>query len=552
MLAQVSAIWLSLIAFLVSQGTAPNSLRPQPPTGNSVPGSEACASCHAGIFSSYQNTVMGRASGVAGDGLVTGDFDDKISGVKYSIFKRDGRVWMSYERKGKNEIGGERELVYFIGSNVKGRSYLFSDEGYLFESPINWYSQEGRWNMAPAYTEAREVPMNLPSFSSCLNCHTSGLQPRVPGTRNRFTGKPFLHDGITCERCHGTGDGHLSGKGPIVNPAKLPPERRDSICMECHFEGTVAVQQPGKHVYNFQPGEKLSDYIHYFVSTDDSEKTAEALSQYEALSLSMCKKKSGDKMWCGSCHEPHSEPSADEKAAYYRGKCLNCHGKAFATKHHPTEPDCRQCHMPALPSKEVAHTQSADHRILRYPMAKAVPELQTRGVPFIAFPKSDASLVTTRDYALAWENLAERNVEGASTQAASYLQKAVKEWPDDPAVLSAWGFVEQQRGEEQEAREVYERALKARPLSNTVAANLGILDAKSGDLKDAVKLWQDAFARVPYRSAIGMDLAMVFCAAGQKDVARKYVERVLEFNPDYEKGKSLLEHIEASPAQCRP
>ncbi|HEX3821476.1 MAG TPA: hypothetical protein VHW45_14170, partial [Candidatus Sulfotelmatobacter sp.] len=87
---------------------------------------------------------MGRASGVAGDGLVTGDFDDKISGVKYSIFKRDGRVWMSYERKGKNEIGGERELVYFIGSNVKGRSYLFSDEGYLFESPINWYSQEGR------------------------------------------------------------------------------------------------------------------------------------------------------------------------------------------------------------------------------------------------------------------------------------------------------------------------------------------------------------------------------------------------------------------------
>ncbi|MGH9496558.1 MAG: tetratricopeptide repeat protein [Candidatus Sulfotelmatobacter sp.] len=495
---------------------------------------------------------MARASGPAADGLVTGNFDDKISGVTYRVFKRDDGVWMSYERDGENKLRGERELLYFIGSNVKGRSYLFSDEGYLFETPTNWYSQEGRWNMAPAYTTAREIPMNLPSYSSCLNCHTSGLQPRIPGTRNRFSGKPFLHDGITCERCHGVGDGHLTGKGTIVNPVKLPAERRDSICMECHFEGTVAVQQPGKHVYDFQPGDRLSGYIHYFVSSDDREKTAEALSQYEALSLSACKRKSGDKMWCGSCHDPHSEPRPEEKAAYYRGKCLSCHGEAFAEKHHPTEPDCRQCHMPALPSKDVAHTQSADHRILKYPMAAAVPELETRGVRFVAFPESGAVLVTARDYALAWENLAERNVEGAPAQAAQYLQKALKEWPDDAALLSAWGFVEQQRGKENEAREIYQHALKARPQSNTVAANLGILDAQSGDTQDAVKLWQGAFTRVPYRSEIGMDLAMVFCAAGQKNIALKYVQRVLEFNPDYSKGRSLLEHMEASPAGCRP
>src|SRR5262249_39083554 len=148
-------------------------------------------------------------------------------------------------------------------------------------------------------------------------------------------------------------------------------------------------------------------------------------------------------------------------------------------KHHPREPDCRQCHMPALPSKDVAHTQSADHRILKFPMANAVRELQKRGAAFTAFPESDGSLVTTRDYALTWENLAERNVEGAPAQAAQYLQKALKDWPDDPALLSAWGFIEQQRGKEKEAREIYERALKSRPRSNTVEANLGILDAKS-------------------------------------------------------------------------
>ena len=287
----------------------------QPSTLSAIqPGNAECAGCHKEISASYQNTVMARASGPAAEGLVTGEFDDQVSGVKYRVFTRDNRVWMSFERQEQDKLRGERELSYFVGSGVKGRSYLFSDEGYLFESPINWYSQEGRWNMAPAYLDAQEIPLTLPSLSSCLNCHTSGLQPRVPGTKNRFTGKPFLHDGITCERCHGEGDGHLTGKGPIVNPAKLPAERRDSICMECHFEGAVSVQQPGKHVYDFRPGDRLSDYIHYFVESDDRVKTAEALSQFEALSLSVCKQKSGERMWCGSCHDPHAEPAAAEKA----------------------------------------------------------------------------------------------------------------------------------------------------------------------------------------------------------------------------------------------
>jgi tetratricopeptide (TPR) repeat protein len=532
-------------------------------------GSEACAGCHSEIYKSYSKTVMANASGMASDGVITGEFNHKTSGVRYRVYKQDEHLWMSYERESE-KFRGQRELLYFIGSGRKGRTYLFSDQGFLFEAPINWYSQEGRWSMTPAYMEAREIPMNLPSFSSCLNCHTSGLQAPAPGTDNKFSGPPFVHGGITCERCHGAGEGHTEGNGPvvssssanspgvrsaIVNPAKLSAERRDSICMECHFEGTAAVEQSGKQVYQFRPGERLADYIHYFLLSGNQPERAEALSQFEALSLSACKRKSGDKMWCGSCHDPHAEPAAAEKAAYYRSKCLNCHGEAFAAKHHPDKPDCRQCHMPALPSKDVAHTEGTDHRIRRYPNAPPVPRLQARGTagaPLVAFPESDASLATTRDFALAWEALAQRNVEGASHQAEEYLRKAVTESQDDPLLLAALGFVEQKHGHEKEARELYERTLKIEPLANDVATNLGILEARSGNLRRAVELWQGAFERAPHRSAIGINLAMAFCAAGQKEEARRYVLRVLEFNPDYGKGKALLVHLNGDPVQCRP
>jgi len=200
----------------------------------------------------------------------------------------------------------------------------------------------------------------------------------------------------------------------------------------------------------------------------------------------------------------------------------------------------------------VAHTEATDHRILRFPNAAPLPQLQVRGKPLASFPAGNASLATTRDFALAWETLAQRGVLGAEQQAENYLRQAVKQDPDDAVVLAALGFVEQQNGHASEARDLYERALKVDPLSNDAATNLGILEARGGNLRSAVELWNPAFARVPNRSAIGMDLAITFCAAGQKDIARKYVERVLEFNPDYAKGKSLLDNLGKDPAQCRP
>ena len=66
----------------------------------------------------------------------------------------------------------------------------------------------------------------------------------------------------------------------------------------------------------------------------------------EQFSNSTCKRMSGDKMSCTSCHDPHFTPSAEQRTAFYRGKCLACHSQPeFATAHHPENRDCTSCHM---------------------------------------------------------------------------------------------------------------------------------------------------------------------------------------------------------------
>lgn len=513
-------------------------------------GNDACAACHSAIVKSYAQTIMARASGSAVDALVTGEFLHPQSRVRYRVYRQDGRAWLTFERTSDPKVAGKRELLYYIGSNRKGRTYLFAEDGFLFESPINWYSQAGQWNMTPAFTEAREIPLALPALMDCLNCHTSGAQPPVAGTVNKFSGKPFAHDGITCERCHGPGAAHASGQGPIVNPAKLTPQRRDSICMECHFEGTVAIERRGKHVYDFRPGDDLLDYIRYFVLEGPQSPVPQALNQLEALALSVCKQRSGDKMSCTSCHDPHSEPSASEKPAYYRGKCLACHTQAFAAKHHPDRPDCTGCHMPSLPSKEVSHTQATDHRILRRPDAANGLSQPPGATRLVSYPASAPADI--RELALASEVLAERNVPGESEAAERYLKEAIAKDPNDPSLLTAMAYLEQKHGRDAQARDLYERALKLDPLSAEAATNLGVLEMGAGHIRRAAELWQGAFARAPYRSAIGTDLAILFCTAGQRQQARDYVARVLQFNPDFSPARRLMEKLQSESSQCKP
>jgi tetratricopeptide (TPR) repeat protein len=524
-------------------------------------GDQACARCHSAIYESYRRTSMAQASGPALDALTPAEFTHKESGVHYRIYSENGRAggeraWLSFDRPGDPEVHGKRELLYYIGSGRRGRSYLFQTDGFLFESPVNWYANKQLWDMAPAYQTTREMPLNLPAYTSCLHCHVSGMQPPAPGTDNRYSEPPFTANGVACERCHGPGDAHVNG-GAIVNPAKLPPARRDDICMQCHLEGKAAIERPGRHVYEFRPGDALSDYVRYFLLVDAKGTGLGAVSQVEALAQSQCKKKSGDAMSCTTCHNPHQSPLPADRIAFYRAKCIACHGTEFATKHHPDRPDCTACHMPPSASTDIAHTQVTDHRIPRRPqispelLQSAHPEEPSSLPRLVPFPdtKTEPDL---RDLALAWDSIVESGMSPAEPEARELLSKAVKQFPDDPALLSALAYAEQRRGSTTHARELYGKALSKDSTLVDAATNLGVIEAQAGDLPDAMKLWQNAFQRAPARSSIGLNLARADCAAGKFDEARTYTLRVLEFNPDLASAKKLLKSLNSTPATCGP
>ncbi len=514
-------------------------------------GNEACARCHIDIYQSYVRSAMAHSSGPAAENLVAADFTHQRSAVNYRIYRDAGKVWLSFDRPGDAMVHGKRELLYYVGQGRRGRTYLFSVDGFLFESPVNWYADRHMWDMAPAYGNAREIPMNLPVTTSCLDCHVSGVEPPTGGSQNRYPAPAFAYSGVTCERCHGPGAAHTNG-GAIINPAKLPAKLRDQVCMQCHLEGNAAIERAGRHLYEYRPGDDLSKYVRYFVLSGTPAGELRATSQFEALAQSVCKRKSGDAMSCTSCHDPHQTIARENRVAFYREKCLACHGAAFAVKHHKEQPDCTACHMPASLSSDVAHTQVTDHRIPRRPS----PELgqqasSTAPAQLVPFPTSKEAGNDLRDLALASQSVA----EGGSNileqqQVERLLRAALAQSPDDPALLSSVGYLEQKRGGDDRAREFYRKALERDSNLIDAATNLGVLEAKQGHLKEAIKLWQSAFERAPGKSEIGMNLARAFCAAGQYDSARNYTLRVLEFNPDLGPAKKLFVELNATPPKC--
>ena len=414
---------------------------------------------------------------------------------------------------------------YVIGSGTHASGYIVDLGDHLFQSPVAYYRSRGAYDLAPGYEGTEDPDFTRPIGAGCLFCH-AGAFDAVPGGENWYARTPLPHLAIGCNRCHGPTGPHLANPqaaNNIVNPSRLEPAARDSVCEQCHLKGIARVLNPGKSFTDFQAGQPLEDTftIYHEEAPSGAEGAFRVISHSEQLAVSECKRNSGNRMWCGTCHDPHNEPT--DVISYYRSKCLQCHTKTvFAGTHPAKTSDCIGCHMPRRNAADGGHTAFTDHRIQRRP-ANPVTEEAMSIVPWRA-PSGD----------LAKRNLGIASIEAGLEQRSGklivsgyrMLTEVQAQFPQDSEMFTTMGsalFAGRQFGE---ALQAFELAARFDPTSSPKEANLGLTYAALGDRALAEQHLRKAMDLDPVNLSAAFQLIGLYNATGDAAKADQVSQRV--------------------------
>ncbi len=581
-------VWPSLLAIVAPRRTTSASSLGErdvyagSPFKNARPGvayvgDAACARCHREIALAYRSHPMGRSlAPVAGieDGApsnVTTGLPIEEKGVQYTIEHRGGSVFhkaMRRDRDGTLFAEVEAKVRFALGSGTRGISFLIERDGFLFQSPIAWFAQERRWDISPGYGEFTTNPNFERAIQpDCLFCHTNQFRA-VAGTLNRYETPIFQGHAIGCERCHGPGELHVQRGGlsnesdfTIVNPAHLTPALRDSVCQQCHLQGSFRFARAGRKLLDYRPGLPIHRFLAVFLLKTGNQGRFDAVGHDEQMEASRCFVASEGKLGCISCHDPHRLPTATTRVAYYRERCLECHEKKGCAlplaqrQSRGRGEDCIKCHMPRPVISNVPHTAATDHRILRG-VPGSVPEgpreaaSQPGKSPLMDYHwplmTEDERRDAARDMGVA-QGWAARNLR-ASPEVARFaamhglplLEKAVRDRPDDLAARESLGHVFAILGRPEDALHAFEGVLAIEPRRELALRSSGRLLArlKRPDLARAAI--RKTIAVDPWRSEYHLALARVCYQAGVWPESIAACREAIRLNPELFEARSLL------------
>lgn len=540
-------------------------------------GMAACASCHGDKHSTFVHTGMGlsfdtahRDKSSAQFGIEHQVYDTAADLHYYPYWSGDDLVIKEYRLQDGDTIHQlDVAIDYIVGSGQHTNSHLYTKSGYIYQAPITFYVQEGKWDLAPGFEGGNSSRFSRVLNAECISCHNA--MPKLADNSDfKFT---EIGQGIDCERCHGPGELHveerLQGKGvdtkvaidpTIVNPRKLTWERQIDLCQRCHLQG-LNMLKDGKKFTDYKPGMVLSDIFDIYLPEFEGDMSDFDMANHsQRFQMSKCfteGNKENLDFTCISCHNPHLSVKITGKEVYNTA-CKNCHQTKKCTetiaKLDAVENNCVSCHMPASGSEDIPHVSVHDHYI-RVPSGnKSTQELQKLvGLYAVnnAAPTEKEQIAAYLEY---WEkfdknpffiNKAGKMLEGRDDMPKQQLKyyylkmaydKAVKVQLDEKD-MSAWehfmlGFSYKEMNIPSLSIYHYEQAYAKDPTHPTIAEQLLLHYAKAAEVDKGVRLGQKLEQEFPQNGKIKNALAKLFILKGNSQRGDQLLAEALVLEPD--------------------
>ena len=136
-------------------------------------------------------------------------YDSSSNYYYYPYWANDTMYIREFRLSGTDTIHSRTERVDFIiGSGQHTNSHMVDRNGYLYQAPVTFYTQNGLWDLAPGFENGQNSRFGRVIKMECLTCHNA-IPKKQEGSVNKYHAIP---NGIDCERCHGPGSVHIKEK----------------------------------------------------------------------------------------------------------------------------------------------------------------------------------------------------------------------------------------------------------------------------------------------------------------------------------------------------